>query len=66
MILWYTARNIFHKADSGWKKYIAPSGLTQTEEIVSLDYSLNDPVFPFDSDNQKEWKFGITTEYNRT
>ncbi|MBL7913647.1 MAG: hypothetical protein JNL49_01250 [Bacteroidia bacterium] len=62
MTIWYTARNLFNKSFEGSNKYIEFSGLKQTEEIVSLDCSLNDPVFLFDSDNQDDWKFGITTE----
>jgi len=64
MTLWYTARNVFNKSDEGWKKYLEFSGLTQTEEIVSLDCSLNDPIFKFDSSIEKEWEFVLITPDN--
>lgn len=64
MTISYTARNIFNKADDGWEKYIEFSGLTQTEEIVSLDCSLNDSVFKFDSSSEKDWEFALTIPDN--
>ena len=64
MTLWYSARNIFNKANNGWKNYIDFSGLTQTEEIVSLDCILNDPVFAFDSNSEKDWELVLLTPDN--
>ena len=64
MTISYTARNIFNKADDGWKKYIEFSGLTQADEIVSLDCSLNDSVLKFDSNSEKDWKFALTIPDN--
>ena len=64
MKLWYTARNTFNKSTDGWKKYIEFSGLTQCEEIVSLDCSLNDRAFEFDSKNQNDWKYAVMAPNN--
>ena len=64
MTLWYTARNHFNKATDGWEKYIEFSGLTQCEEIVSLDCSLNDPAFEFDPKNEKDWEYAAMAPEN--
>jgi len=42
----FIATKKFDKSDPGWKKYIAWSGLTQLEELVSLDSSLCPTVLP--------------------
>lgn len=62
MTLWYSARHIFNNNCVGWKTFIDFSGLYQAEEIVSLDCSLNEPVFQLDTSIQEEWQFGVTTE----
>ncbi|MFL5754474.1 MAG: hypothetical protein ACJ76F_13765 [Bacteroidia bacterium] len=62
MTLWYSARNIFDKTDTGWKKYIDFSGLTQTEEIVFLDSILNDPLLLIRI--MKDWELALTNPDN--
>jgi len=46
MTPWFAATERFDpRAGEAWAKYIAWSGLTQLEELVSLDCMLNPPVF---------------------
>jgi len=37
---WFIATERFDQSNAGWEKYIAWSGLTQLDEVVSLDGSL--------------------------
>jgi hypothetical protein len=66
MTIWYTARNIYNDSDSGWEKYIKWSGLTQVQEIVSLDSMLNELTFKWDHNIAENWEFQITTPNSYT
>ena len=43
---WFIATEKFDQSSSGWKKYIAWSGLEQVNEVISLDSSLCPTVLP--------------------
>lgn len=46
MTPWFIATEKFDQSSSGWKKYIAWSGLEQVNEVISLDSSLCPTVLP--------------------
>jgi hypothetical protein len=46
MTPWFIATEKFDKSHPGWEKYIAWSGLSQLDEVVSLDTSLCPTVLP--------------------
>jgi hypothetical protein len=46
MIAWFVATAKFDRTDAAWAKYLEWSGLTQLEELVSLDSSLCPTVLP--------------------
>jgi hypothetical protein len=61
--LWYTALETFDTHHQGWQNYIQWCGLTQLEEVISLDYMLCPKAITASVFIEEDWLYNVHQDH---